>query len=69
MYEAAKLEQAKVIADAEGTAVELPDVDDLRAAWVELGPEQKLLAVAALIDRAVLHPASRGERVEINWRA
>ena len=69
VYEAAKLEQAKVIADAEGTAVELPDVDDLRAAWVELGPEQKLLAVAAFIDRVVLHPASRGERVEISWRA
>lgn len=69
VYDAAKAAQASVIADAAAEAVELPDVDDLQASWIDLLPEQRLLVVAAFIERVVLHPATRGERVEIGWRA
>lgn len=69
VYEAAKAEQARIIAESKAEPVELPRVDDLRAAWVDLLPEQKLLAVTAFIERVVLHPAARGERIEMMWRS
>jgi site-specific DNA recombinase len=55
--------------------VELPDVEDLRAAWGDLEPEDRLLVFRATIDSLTIKKATRRggrgvdlERLDLRWR-
>jgi hypothetical protein len=38
---------------------DLPDVDDVRAAWPDLGPQERLLIFRAAIEHLVIRAATR----------
>jgi site-specific DNA recombinase len=55
--------------------VELPDVDDLRAVWADLDPQDRLLVYRATIDSLTINKATRRggrgvdlDRLAITWR-
>lgn len=58
-YAEAKTRWAGEVAVSSAPAAELPDVDDLRAAWADFTADEKLLVYRAAIRRLVIGPATR----------
>lgn len=58
-YAEAKARWAGEVVAAESDPIDLPDVDDLRSAWPDLTPSEKLLVYRATIVSLVIGPAKR----------
>lgn len=74
VYEAAKAEQARLIAEAQAEPVELPALDDLQAGWDDLEVADRMLVVSAFLDGVTLRRGARNQRgsvadrVGLAWR-